>query len=65
MKNNEMMSVGQGLANPLVVRVQAEADARGHGRATHGAGLGGLVGAMLGSFGGIWWPNIPPGWVLH
>lgn len=34
--------------------LQREADARGHGNATLGAGIGGGLGAMIGSFWGPW-----------
>jgi hypothetical protein len=59
--SNEVMSLAQNAANPLVRRMQEAADERGHGRATQGAGLGGLLGAMAGSFGGLWWALLAAG----
>lgn len=50
------ISVWGGLAGmaerPVVGKLQARADAAGHGNRTRFAGVGGLVGGMLGSFGG-------------
>ncbi len=53
MSNSNEMTLTQSASNPLVVRMQAVADERGHGGATKGAGVGGMLGAMAGSFWGL------------
>jgi len=40
-------------ANQAHERIIAEAERRGHGNRTGGAGLGALFGAMIGSFAGV------------
>lgn len=55
MSDHEVISLTQNVANPLVERMQTVADERGHGNATRGTGIGGLLGAMAGSFGGLLW----------
>lgn len=39
-------------SSPVYAPLLREADSRGHGNATRGAGAGAAGGAMLGSFGG-------------
>jgi hypothetical protein len=55
MSDKDVIVLSQNLTNPLIERMQVAADERGHGNATAVAGIGALVGAMAGSFGGIWW----------
>ncbi len=56
METLERRSVGTSPTNGLVglvaTPIQAAANERGHGRETAAAGVGGLIGAMLGSFFG-------------
>lgn len=61
MKGTTGLVISQNVSGAVTQRLQAQANARGHGKATHVAGLGGLLGAMLGSFGGIGWVLIAAG----